>query len=138
MNYFDTSVLVAAVRSYEPGHAESLRAMEKGGVTSSHAMLEAFAILTGGQSHPRLTPSLAAKVLAGSCEQRFKPVALTWKEIHAMLAETQARGIRGGAIYDYQHLVCARKAGASSLLTLNVRDFLSFAREGDPKIERPS
>lgn len=55
-----------------------------------------------------------------------------------MLAEAQGRGIRGGAIYDYQHLVCARKSGAAVLLTLNTKDFLAFARPGDPEIQSPA
>ena len=55
-----------------------------------------------------------------------------------MLAEAHDRGIRGGAIYDYQHLVCARKSGAATLLTLTTKDFLALARPGDPEIQSPA
>jgi predicted nucleic acid-binding protein len=138
MIYFDSSVLVAALREDEPDHAPCLRAVRAGGTTSTHALLEVFAVLTGNPTPSRLSPSYAAQRLAESFEKRFKAVSLTWAETHAMLAETQARGIRGGAIYDYQHLACARKAGANTLLTLNVRDFVSFTREGDPAIKAPA
>lgn len=138
MNYFDSSVLVAALWEDEPDHAACLRAVRTGGATSAHAMLEAFSTLTGNPAPLRLSPAYAARRLAESFEKRLKPVSLTWPETHAMLAETQARGIRGGAIYDYQHLACARKAGAGTLLTLNTKDFLAFAREGDPAIRSPA
>jgi hypothetical protein len=45
--------------------------------------------------------------------------------------------LRSGAIYDYLHLVAARKAGAARLYTLNVSDFRSFHRPGDPEIVHP-
>ena len=53
------------------------------------------------------------------------------------LAESEARGVRGGAIYDWLHLAAARKAGAEVFVALNLRDFQSLARPGDPRIEAP-
>ncbi len=137
MIYFDTSVLVASVRKDEFHHSACLAAVREGGCTSVHAMLEAFSILTGGRSGRRYSPSFTARLLGVSFEKRLKPFSLTWNESHAMLAEAQGRGIRGGAIYDYQHLVCARKAGAVILLTIDTGDFLAFARPGDPAIQSP-
>ncbi|MCX6880214.1 MAG: hypothetical protein NTW21_41385 [Verrucomicrobia bacterium] len=52
-------------------------------------------------------------------------------------AEAPDRGVRGGAIYDYLHLVAARKGGATRLYTLNVTDFQAFQRPGDPEIVHP-
>jgi len=49
----------------------------------------------------------------------------------------KTRGVRGGAIYDYLHLVAARKSGAKKFYTLNLSDFLSFHRPGDPEILAP-
>jgi hypothetical protein len=53
------------------------------------------------------------------------------------IEQSSARGVRGGAIYDYLHLVAARKARAPVLYTLNVSDFRSFHRPGDPEIAHP-
>lgn len=53
------------------------------------------------------------------------------------LADCESRGVRGSAIYDWLHLAAARKAGAEVLLTLELRDFRSLARAGDPRIEMP-
>jgi hypothetical protein len=36
-----------------------------------------------------------------------------------------------------RHLAAARKAGAEVLVTLDLRDFQSLARPGDPRIEMP-
>lgn len=138
MNYLDSSVLVAALREQEPQHQACLRAAAAGGFTSPHALFEVFSILTGDPTPPRVSPAYAAKRISDSFEKRLKSVALTYQETHAILAEAQGRGIRGGAIYDYLHLACARKAGAAVLLTLNTRDFLALARPGDPDIRSPA
>jgi len=41
------------------------------------------------------------------------------------------------AIYDYLHLVAARKAKAARFYTLNVTNFTAIHRPGDPEIEHP-
>ena len=102
MIYFDTSVLLEAVRKDETHHSACLAAVKAGGCTSTHAMLEAFSILTGGRSSPRYPPAFAAKLLSVSFEDRLQPFSLTWKECHAMIAETQDRGIRGGATMSHR------------------------------------
>ena len=45
--------------------------------------------------------------------------------------------VRGGAVYDYLHLVAARKAGVERIVTLDLRHFRALARAGDPRIEGP-
>lgn len=49
----------------------------------------------------------------------------------------RAHGVRGGAVYDYMHLVAARKGKADVLFTLNLSDFQHLHREGDPEIRHP-
>jgi hypothetical protein len=53
------------------------------------------------------------------------------------MRETEARGVRGGAVFDYLHLAAARKAKAARFYTLNVSHFRSFHRPGDPEIVHP-
>ena len=62
---------------------------------------------------------------------------MTGKEVMAELNGAEARGVRGGAVYDLLHLAAARKAGAARLLTLDVRDFQAIVRAGDPQIGSP-
>ena len=55
----------------------------------------------------------------------------------AALTACESRGVLGGAIYDWLHLPAARKAGAEVFFTLDLRDFQSLARPGDPLVEVP-
>ena len=65
----------------------------------------------------------------------MKVQALSGKEVMSALLECESRGVRGGAVYDWLHLVAAKKAGAEALVTLDARDFQALARPGDPRIE---
>jgi len=66
---------------------------------------------------------------------RFVEVSV--EDVVAAQINARQQGVRGGAIYDYMHLVAARKAGAEKLHTLNMKDFINLRRDGDPLIERP-
>ena len=55
-----------------------------------------------------MLPFVQAEVLSGA-------------EMTLALAECEARGVRGGAIYDWLHLAAARKAGAVQFVRLQVR-----------------
>ena len=45
--------------------------------------------------------------------------------------------VRGGAIFDYLHLVTARQHEADQFYTLNTSHFQSIWRDGDPAIVHP-
>jgi hypothetical protein len=64
-------------------------------------------------------------------------VTLSGKETMAALADCEGRGVRGGAVYDFLHLVAARKAGVERLLTLDVSHFQALSHPGDPRMEAP-
>jgi len=64
-------------------------------------------------------------------------IFLSETELLDAYAESESRGVRGGAIYDFLHLVAARKAGADRMETLNTTDFQAFWRPGDPSIAHP-
>lgn len=64
-------------------------------------------------------------------------IELNHKELMASLHEAKQRGIRGGAVYDFMHLVAAKKAGAQSLYTINLSDFRHLSRAGDPEVRCP-
>ena len=64
-------------------------------------------------------------------------VTLTPREMLAAMRDTQSRGVGGAAIFDFLHLIAAKKAGAARLSTLNTRHFQAFHRRGDPEIIHP-
>ena len=134
----DSSAIVAAIVEDEPHHAACAAVLSRpGGVIYQHGLTETYAYLTGGHLEPRVPPAVAAETIGASVLARVEVIQLTPGEMLRALHECQARGVRGGAIYDYLHLVAARKAKARRILTLNVRHFQSFHRPGDPEIVHP-
>ena len=103
----------------------------------AHALTETFSILTGGRLGLRIPAVDAASILKDQVAPRLDLEPLNEIDLLTAYGESEARGIRGGAIHDFLHLVAARKAGAKRFYTLNVGDFLSFHRPGDPEIVHP-
>lgn len=58
-------------------------------------------------------------------------------EIVDALRLAQSRGVRGGCVYDYMHLLAAKKGNAPVLYTLNISDFQHLRRSEDPEIRLP-
>jgi predicted nucleic acid-binding protein len=134
----DSSVVVAALRTSEPHYAACTAVLDLGGLSIYlHALTETFSTLTGGRMSPRISPVQAAQLIEVGVLPFVAGVNLTAREYLTAMREAESRGVRGGAIHDYLHLVAARKAGAGKLYTLNVSDFLSFHRPGDPEIVHP-
>ena len=138
MSYIDTSVLVAAMVAGEAYHKEcrSLILKETVGMYG-HGLTETFSTLTGGRMAFRLAPSVAANLLEQHFAPRLTITSLTPNEILKAMAEAEGRGVRGGAIFDFLHLMAARKAKAAKFYTLNTAHFLAFHRSADPQIVHP-
>jgi predicted nucleic acid-binding protein len=136
--FLDTSVLLASLDPDEPQHLACDRLMAAGGhKIYVHALAETFSILTGGKQGRRLGAALAGRLIQQSVLPHVQVEVLSGPEMSVALAESEGRGVRGGAIYDWLHLAAARKAGAEALVTLNLRDFQSLALPGDPRVEAP-
>ena len=134
----DTSVVIASLDPDEPRHAACDRLVAGGGhVLFAHALAETFSILTGGRQGRRLAASQAAALIDASVLPFVTLVTLSGRETVAALRACEARGVRGGAVYDWLHLAAARKGGATRLFTLDVRDFQAIAQPGDPEIVSP-
>lgn len=134
----DTSVVVASLDPDEPHHAACDRLISAGDHRLYvHALAETFSILTGGRQGRRLSAAATSRLLSESVLPFVHAVTLTGKEVMAALAECEARGVRGGAVYDLLHLTAARKSNVDTLITLDVRNFQAFARPGDPRLESP-
>ncbi|MEI6675696.1 MAG: PIN domain-containing protein [Verrucomicrobiota bacterium] len=134
----DTSVLVAAIILSETYHKPCASLLDRGGVgLYAHALSETFSTLTGG----RLAFRMPAHELVALIEEDYLPslsiVTLTPAEMLRGMRECEARGVRGAAIFDFQHLAAARKAKATCFYTLNVAHFRAFHRPGDPEITHP-
>ncbi len=134
----DSSVIVSALSGSDSNHEACHRLLLSARHSiHSHALTETFSTLTGGRLGLRISAVDTASILKNQIAPRLDIQILTEEDLLAAYGETEARGIRGGAIYDFLHLVAARKAGAKRFHTLNLTDFLAFHRSGDPEILPP-
>lgn len=135
----DSSVLIAALLPSEDHHAASAAVLIGADtiVVHVHALNETFATLTGGSLGFRVDVDLAARLIREQIIARATMIVLDAEEVTTELGKARAHGVRGGAVYDYMHLVAARKGKADVLYTLNLADFQHLHREGDPEIRRP-
>jgi predicted nucleic acid-binding protein len=138
MDGVDASVLVAALVEAEPHHRASAALLDRAGLSVyAHGLTETFSTLTGGRSGYRLPANQVAELIADGLLPCLDVISLSVKEMLAAMQQSRARGVRRTAIFDYLHLVAARKAKAGRFYTLNVSDFRSFHRPGDPEIVHP-
>lgn len=135
----DSSVLVAALLSSENLHAECLAILNGPDtvVVHVHALNEVFATLTGGSLGFRVDADVAAKLIREKITSLVEVIVLDAEDVSQAQSAARAHGVRGGGVYDYMHLVAARKAKVDALYTINLSDFTHVVREGDPEIRRP-
>lgn len=137
--FFDTSVLLAAFVEDEPNHEACADAVATStdSCVYSHALVEAFSLLTGGRLSVRLAARDASALIQTNLVEKMDVISLNTTEVASALCDAEGLGVRGGAIYDLLHLTAARKAKADEVLTLNVRHFRAFASDIAAKIRSP-
>jgi predicted nucleic acid-binding protein len=137
-DFVDTSVLVAAIVSTEEHHRACDALMNRSGLgIYAHGIAEAFSTLTGGRRSIRMNADLAVQIIEDDYLPLLTVAPLTPAEMLRAMRDAEGRGVRGGGIFDYLHLVAARKAKARRIYTLNVSNFRAFHRAGDPEIAHP-
>jgi predicted nucleic acid-binding protein len=128
----DSSVIVAAVSAWHEHHDRAAAALEKamgsveGIVVPAHAILEAYAVLTRLPAPHRVAAADAETLLHNNfatTKLAGFPSRSIWKVIKGLSADN----LGGGIAYDAAILAAAEDAGATSLLTLNGRDFERLA-----------
>ena len=128
----DTSCLVAAVCTWHEHHGRTHREIERRVavgeelVLAAHTLIETYAVLTRLPAPYRLRAEDALSLI----ESNWKgapTVCLTGDETWRALLGIRQLGVIGGQTYDALIASMALKAGASTLLTWNVRDFFAFS-----------
>ncbi|MFO1482850.1 MAG: PIN domain-containing protein [Verrucomicrobiaceae bacterium] len=134
----DSSILVAALSRDEERHRQCLDLLLEGGhFIHAHALLETFATLTGGRLGIRVDADFASRLLRETILPKVQVVEMTVDDILTATAQARKQGVRGGGIYDYMHLMAARKVKATILYTINISDFEAVWRSGDPQVKCP-
>ncbi len=137
-SFIDTSVLIAAMIAGEKHHDACKRLLDLQRLGFyAHGLAETFSTLTGGRAGFRLSAGAAVELMEEDYLPELQIATLAPLKTVKALREAENRGIRGGAIFDYLHLVTARESGAERLFTLNDSNFRSFHRSGDPEIVHP-
>ncbi len=88
----------------------------------AHAMIESYAVLTRLPAPHRLAPATALELL----RENFGPARLgsfNVRSVWPLLQQLASSGLGGGITYDALILDAAAEGGATSLLTLNARDY---------------
>lgn len=130
MNFFDTSVLVAASVPEHPQHPESLalllRLRDLDGACAAHTLAETYNTLTSTRRGYGW-PSFAAARVVEQTNKIFTLVSLTTAEMIRVMQTASEQNIAGPIIYDALILSCARKVKANKIYTHNLKHFRQVA-----------
>ena len=132
----DTSCLVALLAEWHPFHRASVAAYEarlKQGerlVLAGHAVLECFSVLTRLPAPMSAAPQIVEQALSSYLSTGTELAGMTPETCRQALRDLAGRGLGGGRIYDAIIALCSYQAGATILLTWNLKHFLSIAPVG--------
>jgi predicted nucleic acid-binding protein len=140
---FDTSVLVAALVTGHPAHAQAFPWLHRaargeiGMVVASHSLAELYAVLTSLPVRPRIGPAEARRLVRAEVESRATVVPLTSADYRTVLDRLAADDLRGGVTYDALIARVAEKAAVDRLLTLDADDFRRVWPDGADRVGPP-
>jgi predicted nucleic acid-binding protein len=140
---FDTSVVIAALVESHPMHERAFpwlkQAKEKQFelIVASHTLAELYAVLSTLPLKPRISPSVAWRLIKENIETIGKVISLTPAEYSSTINSLSEMGLIGGTIYDALIAKVAQKAKVERLLTINTDHFRRVWPEGENKITAP-
>ena len=125
--FLDASVLVEACLLHSAKFSEADTLIKRSNVTSSHALAEAYATLSG-EKRLGIRPHDAA-VMVGECAGRLVVGELPAEQLLKLMASSPGNGITGGLFYDAIHAEVARRSGCNVIRTLNASHFRHVASD---------
>jgi len=127
---FDTSVLVAALVEQHPKHERALPWLSKAKahkfdfIISSHSLAELYAVLTTLPLKPRISTSIAWRLINENIASKAKIVSLSPNEYGTIIKKLSDIGLSGGIIYDALIAGVAQKSKVERIITLNSKHFI--------------
>jgi len=100
---------------------------------AAHTLAELYAVLSTLPTRPRISPSVAWRLIRESIELTAKVISLTPSEYSATIKQACDMGLAGGIIYDALIARSALKARVDTLLTLN-RDHFEKVWSGESNV----
>jgi len=131
----DTSCLIPLVAEWHQHHDQTTKSyrarLDQGEkpVIPIHALLECYSVLTRLPHPLRTDPETAGQVLT----KYFEEAEIAGLESNAgwfIIRSAASLGIGGGRVYDAAIATAVAEAGATVLVTWNVKHFLGFSRPG--------
>jgi predicted nucleic acid-binding protein len=128
----DTSCVIPLLCDWHEFHAATIAGVGslKNVIVCCHVLLESFAVLTRLPAPYRIAPRQAERLLAENFSGSFAVCEVAERDLWTTLATAAERQAAGGKIYDAVVAHATVRAGASVLLTWNVRDFVAVAPDG--------
>ena len=126
----DTSCVVALLCGWHERHDDTvtaLRIIAPGRVViCANVVLETFAVLTRLPAPYRLAPSQAEELLESNFREA-RIVSVVGPDCRLAMTAAGRAASGGGKVYDAAIAQSAARAGAATMLTWNVKDFVAVA-----------
>jgi predicted nucleic acid-binding protein len=134
---FDTSVIIAALVEAHPMHQRAFPWLKQAKandfelIVAGHTVAELYAVLSTLPTKPRITPTVAWRLIHENIEVVAKIVSLTAAEYSSVIEKISEMGLAGGITYDALIAKVAEKSKVEQLLTLNPDHFKRVWPEGE-------
>jgi predicted nucleic acid-binding protein len=140
MEFFDTSVLIAAFWAGHPNHDVSVKLLSRSNRKQSacglHTLAEVYAGMTALPVKPAIPPEQAI-LFVEDVRNHLTLVMLDEIEYFETIQQTAAQGFTSGRIYDALLLRCALKINAKTIYTWNLKHFRAIAPQLANRIQTP-
>ncbi len=140
---FDTSLIIAALVESHPMHVRAFPWLKKAKakdfelVVASHTIAETYAVLSTLPIKPRISPSVAWRLINENIVPISKIVSLTPAEYSLTIKQISELGLVGGITYDALIAKVAQKSKVKRMLTLNLEHFTRVWPDGEKIISLP-
>jgi predicted nucleic acid-binding protein len=140
---FDTSLIIAALVESHPMHVRAFPWLKKAKakdfelVVASHTIAETYAVLSTLPIKPRISPSVAWRLINENIASISKIVSLTPAEYCFTIKQISELGLVGGITYDALIAKVAQKSKVERMLTLNLEHFTRVWPDGEKIISLP-
>ena len=132
--------MIAAFWGDHRDHEASLRvfaeAKRETAACGVHSLAEVYATMTALPVRPLLAPEQVF-LFVQQIAERLTPVVLEAAEYLQTMRELADRQLSSGQVYDALLLACARKSGAATIYTWNVKHFRRIAPDLAEHIQTP-
>jgi predicted nucleic acid-binding protein len=141
--YFDTNVLVAALKGEHFHHVGSFAAIQRvrrgeiEGYTSGQALTEVYSVLTRTPFAVPIYPDEALAMIQRSILSAFHMIDISSQSYLAAIAACPHAGWKGGKVHDAVHIQAAQQAGCELIYTYDLDHFRSLAPEWSSRIQAP-